>query len=148
MDPIASDQHFSFRFANAYRVAGRVFGITPESCGAAINAGRLSVRFGPWRLRTTLDNIADVAVTGPYAFLKTAGPARLAVTDRGLTFATNGERGVLLTFRQSVPGIEPTGLLRHPELTLTLADVEDFVACISASAAQAERDRRAEPGPA
>ena len=40
---------------------------------------------------------------------KTAGP-RLAITDRGLTFATNGERGVRIDFRTPVPGLDPLRL--------------------------------------
>ena len=40
-------------------------------------------------------------ITGPYAFWKTAGPARYAVTDSGLTFATNGDRGVLILLSQA-----------------------------------------------
>ena len=83
----------------------------------------LEARFGPWRVRTPLTNITDVDVTGPYAFWKTAGPARLAITDRGLTFATNGDRGVLILFKDPVRGLDPLGILRHPELTVTVADV-------------------------
>jgi hypothetical protein len=81
-------------------------------------------RFGPWRVRTPLSNITGVDVTGPYAFWKTGGPARLAVTDRGLTFASNGDRGVLVLFETPVRGMDRFGLLRHPELTVTVADVE------------------------
>jgi hypothetical protein len=126
MAPLSSELQFRFRFAPAYRAAALAFGITPTNSWAVIDADRLAVRFGPWRLRTPLTNIAEVAVTGPYGFLKTAGPARLAISDRGLTFASNGERGVRLRFRRPVPGIEPSGLLRHPELTLTLEDDEGF----------------------
>jgi hypothetical protein len=71
-----------------------------------------------------------VAVTGPYALLKTAGPARLAITDRGLTFATNGDRGVRLTFATPVRGLDPLGLLRHPELTVTVADPDRLTALL------------------
>ena len=74
--------------------------------------------------------MSRVAITGPYALLKTAGPARLAITDRGLTFASNGERGVLLTFRERVPAIDPLGLIRHPELTVTVTDVEGLAAAL------------------
>jgi hypothetical protein len=81
----------------------------------------LDVRFGPWRVSTPL---ANVAVTGPYAFWKTAGPARLAITDRGLTFASNGDRGVLISLHTPVRGLDPLGVLRHPELTVTVADVD------------------------
>lgn len=69
-------------------------------------------------------NISAIAVTGPYAFLKTAGPARLAITDRGLTFATNGNRGVLISFHSPVRGLDPLGVLRHPELTVTVAKID------------------------
>ncbi len=84
----------------------------------------LEVQFGPWRLSTPLANITDAAVTGPYAFWKTAGPARLAITDRGLTFATNGKSGVLISFRTPVRGLEPLGVIRHPELTVTVDEVD------------------------
>jgi hypothetical protein len=124
--------HFSFRFAPAYRAAGLCFGILPGTTGAIVAPNRLIVHFGPWRVHTALDNIQEIAITGPYAFLKTAGPARLGLTDRGLTFATNGDRGVRLTFRSSIKGIEPTGLLRHPELTLTVADVNGLANRIAA----------------
>jgi hypothetical protein len=103
----------------------------------------VSVRFGPWHAHTSLDNIQAVAITGPYAFLKTAGPAHLGWTDRGLTFATNGERDVRLTFRSSIKGIEPTGVLRHR--TLTIADVDGFPGRLRALAAQRRRNAGATP---
>ena len=87
----------------------------------------LDARFGPWRVSTPVANVADVEATGPYAFWKTAGPARLAITDRGLTFATNGDRGVLISFRTPVRGLDPLGVLRHPELTVTVAEVDSLV---------------------
>jgi hypothetical protein len=85
---------------------------------------RLDRVCAPHRVSTPLANVTDVAVTGPYAFLKTAGPARLAITDRGLTFATNGDRGVLISFRTPVRSLYSLGVLRHPELTVTVAEVD------------------------
>ena len=117
-------QRFTYRFAGPYRWPARLFGITPATAWVEVDAASLRARFGRWRVTTPLANISSVGVTGPYAFVKTAGPARLAITDRGLTFATNGDRGVLISFREPVPGLEPTGLLRHPELTVTVADVD------------------------
>ena len=60
-------------------------------------------------------------------FVKTAGPAHLSLADRGLTFATNGDRGVCLIMREPVSGIDPFGLLRHPNLTVTVADCDGLV---------------------
>jgi hypothetical protein len=121
---MAAAERFTFRFTDAYRRPARLFGITPETAWVDIGEDTLRARFGPWRVTTPLANISAVAVTGPYALLKTAGPARLAITDRGLTFATNGERGVLISFRSPVRGLDPLGVLRHPELTVTVADVD------------------------
>jgi hypothetical protein len=101
-----------------------VFGITPATAWVDVGDKTLEARFGLWRVSTPLANIADVAVTGPYAFWKTAGSARLAISDRGLTFATNGDRGVRISFRTPVRGLDPLGVLRHPELTVTVAEVD------------------------
>jgi hypothetical protein len=121
---VRDTERFTLHFADAYRRPARVFGVTPETAWVDVSADALDARFGRWRVRTPVANISAVAVTGPYAFLKTAGPARLAITDRGLTFATNGDRGVLISFRSPVRGLDPIGLLRHPELTVTVADVD------------------------
>jgi hypothetical protein len=120
-------ERFTFRFAHAYRRPARLFGISPETAFVDVGADTLRARFGPWRVTTPLANISAIAVTGPYAFLKTAGPARLAITDRGLTFATNGDRGVLISFHSPVRGLDPLGVLRHPELTATVADIDGLV---------------------
>ena len=117
-------ERFGFAFAPAYRLSAAAFGITPATAGVEVGRSALEARFGLWRVSTPLANVTEVAVTGPYAFWKTAGPARLAITDRGLTFATNGDRGVLISFRTPVRGLDPLGVLQHPELTVTVADVD------------------------
>jgi hypothetical protein len=117
-----SEQHFPFEFAPLYRLSGLAFGITAHTSDIVVTDTELRVRFGLWRVRTPLDNISLLRLTGPYRYLKTAGPARLGLTDRGLTFATNSRRGVCLAFHEPIIGVEPTGLLRHPNLTLTPAD--------------------------
>jgi hypothetical protein len=121
---------FEFRFDPAYRRAARPFGITPGRAWVQVDDEQLAANYGPWRLRTPLSNITGVAITGPYRFYRTAGPARLGVSDIGLTFASNGERGVLISFRTRVPAIDPLGVLRHPELTVTVADVPGLVAAL------------------
>jgi hypothetical protein len=134
---MSGSERFNFRFDPKYRRAARGFGVKPENSWVDVGRDDLDARFGRWRVRTPLANIAGAEPTGPYAFLKTAGPARLAVTDRGLTFATNGDRGALITFHVAVPGIEPTGKLRHPELTVTVADVDALVALLRDRISQA-----------
>jgi hypothetical protein len=78
-----------------------------------------------------LSNLAGVEVTGPYSFVKTAGPARLGIADRGLTFASNSDRGACLSFHSPITGIDRRGRIRHPELTVTVLDVEGLVTALA-----------------
>lgn len=121
------NRRFFFRFDPRYARINRRFGVTPDRAWVEVTEDSLRARFGPWRLQTSIGNLASVEITGPYRFAKTAGPARLGVTDLGLTFATNGERGVLITFKKRVRGIERLGILRHGELTVTVAEPEELV---------------------
>lgn len=116
------NQRFAFAFTWPYRLAGLPFGVTPHTASVQVTANDLLVRFGPWRLRTTRANVAAAEETGGFGFLKTAGPAHLSLTDRGVTFATNGDHGVCVRFHEPVKVLDPTGRLRHPAATLTVAD--------------------------
>jgi hypothetical protein len=118
---------FPFAFARAYRLPALAFGVTRATTYADLGPDGLRVRFGPWSLRTPLDNVAGVERSGGFAYLKTVGPAHLSFTDRGVTFATNGERAVCVSFHRPVRAIEPFGALAHPGATLTVADPEGFV---------------------
>lgn len=115
---------FAFRFAAAYRLPAAAFGITPARTRLALIRETLDIRFGPWRLTTGLDNVASAAVTGPYRFIRTAGPAHLSLADRGITFAVNGDAGVCLRFREPVPVTYPGPVpdWRHTAVTVTVAD--------------------------
>ncbi|MDQ6607671.1 MAG: hypothetical protein M3Z06_14135 [Actinomycetota bacterium] len=127
-------ERFDFAFTPIYRQLGRWFGVTPRTAWAEVSDDALDVRFGPWRVRSGLLNISKVEITGPYAVTKTAGPARLGL-DRGLALATNSDKGLLVTFHKPVPGVEPLGLLRHPDLTITVADPEALAAELRARGA-------------
>ena len=116
-------KEFPFAFDARYRLAGLPFGVTPRTARVTVG-DELRVAFGAWRLCTPLSNITAVEVTGPYGFIKTAGPAHLSFSDRGVTFATNGLRGVCVRFQEPVRVLDPTGHLRNPGATLTVADVD------------------------
>jgi hypothetical protein len=115
---------FPFAFARAYRVPALLFGITPRTASVRVEDGELRVRYGPWRLRTPVGNITGGELTGDFAFLKTAGPPHLSFSDRGVTFATNGDRALCVEFREPVAGIDPTKTIKHPGATITVADPE------------------------
>ena len=96
-----------------------------------VSEDALEVRFGPWRLSTPMANVADTAVTGPYAVWKTAPRSPGGHRPRS-TFATNGIRGVRISFHEPVRGIDPWGVIKHPELTVTVANVDALANLMSA----------------
>jgi hypothetical protein len=59
-----------------------------------------------------------------------AGPARLSLADRGITMAATTAGGACLQFRESVSGIEPFGVIRHPAVTLGVDDLDGFVSFV------------------
>ena len=122
---------FEFAFDPEYRAAALAFGVTPGRTGVDLEDGRLVARYGFWRLETELSNIEGTEVSGPYRLLTTIGPAHLSLADRGLTFASNRRRGLCMRFKEAVPGLEPTGRLRHPGLTVTVADVDGLARALA-----------------
>lgn len=125
-----SPRRFPFAFTRGYRIAGLPFGVTPGTAWVEVDEEELRVRFGPWSLRTPLTNITSTELTGDFAFLKTAGPPHLSFADRGISFATNGERALCVQLRTPVPGIDPTKRIKHPGVTMTVADPEGLRAAL------------------
>ena len=115
---------FPFRFERRLVPFSLAFGVTPRTAWVEVDDEDLTVRFGLWRLVTPRRNIVEGQLTGPYSFAKVAGPAHLSFSDRGVTFATTTEQGVCFTLREPVSGIAPFGTLRHPGVTVTVAEPE------------------------
>ena len=124
-------QRFTFSFAPAHRIAALPFGVLPATTWVEVDDVRLRARFGLWTLDTARSNVSEVSTTGDYSFLRTAGPAHLSLADHGVTFATNGDRGVCVRFHEPVRVLDPTGHLRHPGATFTVADPDALVAALS-----------------
>lgn len=128
--PAPGKRRFRFRFEPKLLPAAAMVGVTPFTAWVDLDETRLSVRFGPWSLRTALDNVAGVDVTGPYQWLKIAGPPHLSLADRGVTFGTTTEGGACVRFHRAVRALEPVGLLRHPGATLTVEEPEAFARAV------------------
>ncbi len=120
----AGPTRHDFAFDRSYRLPALLLGVTGSTSWVEVGPDGLLVRFGLWRLRTTIENVAGVETTGGFSWWKTAGPPHLSFTDRGVTFATNGRRAVCVRFHEPVRVLDPTGRLRHPAATLTVRDPE------------------------
>jgi hypothetical protein len=126
---------FPFDFDRAFQVAALPFGITPDRAGVVVDDDRFTASFGPWVVSTPVTNIRDARVTGPYNPLKVIGGAHLSFADRGLTFGTNARQGACICFVEPVPGIEPSGRLTHPGLTVTVREPAALVELLRATVA-------------
>jgi hypothetical protein len=139
---------FRFSFARPELLAGRFFGVTPATARVIIDGDRFTARFGPWRVSTSLANIAGASITGPYAWPKIIGPAHLSLRDGGLTFATTDRQGVCVRFRQPVSGLDPLGVFQHRALTVTVDDPPALVQVLEEAAYLAEAASRRRPATA
>lgn len=128
---------FSFSFDFPYWPVSAAFGITPRSAYVDVDPDRddVHVRFGPWALTTPLHNIAGAQRTGGFKLLKTIGPPHISFSDKGLTMATNSRAGVCLQFHDPVAAALPIRPLRHPGLTVTVADCEGLIEAVLSAAA-------------
>lgn len=122
---------FGFRFDPMFRAALLPLGVTPGRAHVEVHHDRLLARFGLWQVVTSIGNVAAAEVSGPYQRSRVIGGPRLSFADHGLTFATNAQRGVCIRFVRPVVGIDPTGRMCHPGLTVTVADPDGLAALLA-----------------
>lgn len=121
-EAMSAPVRFGFRFDPLLAPAARLLGIHRGNAFVEVDADELRIRFGRWNLHTSIDNIAECRITGPYQWFKVAGPPHISLSDRGVTFATSTKAGACIRFRRSVPAALPFGLIRHPAATVTVED--------------------------
>ncbi len=112
---------FEFAFEKKYLPALAAIGVTPLTARVDVDNEVSDARFGPWHCRTPVGNITCVQQTGPYSAIKAIG-ARGSLSDRGATFGTTTAGGVCVEFRKPVKILDPSGMILHPGLTLTVSD--------------------------
>lgn len=123
-------QHFGFAIDPPFAVPLRAFGVTSDTAFVEVDDDIFSAHFGWFRVTTPVNNITGVRRTGPYLAVKAIGP-RLSLADRGVTFGSSARAGVCLTFRHPVTALFGP-LVRHPGLTVTVAEPDALVAAVRA----------------
>lgn len=121
-------QRFTFAFEPRFRRLLAVLGVRPDTAWVRLDDEWLTVRFGPFRVRTPVTNLADVMITRDYRWYRAIGP-RGSLADRGATFGTSTAAGVCVCFHEPVTALAGR-LVRHPGLTLTVEDPEGLAAAI------------------
>ena len=119
----AVPEHYAFRFEPTMLALSAPFGVLPPTTDVEVG-DHVLIRFGPWRMRFPRSDVSGVEETTDYDLLRVAGPPHLSLKDRGITFATNRERGLCIQLERPHRGIEPFGLLRHPAVTVTVEAID------------------------
>jgi hypothetical protein len=123
---------YDFDFDPWFEAIARPLGVHADAAHLLIDEEDLTVQFGPWCVRTPVDNLEGATVTGPYAWPKVIGPPHLSLADGGLTMASNRRAGACIRFRRPVRGSTPFPYPRHGSLTVTVEDPASLVAAVEA----------------
>jgi hypothetical protein len=121
--PAAEVERFEFRFEPVMRALALPFGVRPSSAWVEVGE-EVHIAFGLWHMRFPRRDVADLTETSGYWLPKVAGPPHLSLKDRGVTFATNRDRGLCIRLERPHKALDRFGLLRHPAATVTVADIE------------------------
>ena len=127
-------KRFDFAFDPRFRLPLTAIGVRPGSARVLVTPKLLDVRFGPWRLQTSRDNVRDARRTGPYKVVKAIGPRGSAV-DGGVTFGTNAQGGVCIRFHEPVGALLGRRWFLHPGLTVTVADCDGLIEALDVTSA-------------
>ncbi len=125
----SATERFAFAFDRRFRPLLALAGVTPGRAHVTLTDDRLRIRFGPWTCDTALTNVRDTCITGPYQWYRAIG-ARASFADGGATFGTTTRGGVCILVHEPVPALAPFGLVRHPGITVTVAEAERFAATL------------------
>jgi hypothetical protein len=97
----------------------------------------LDARFGFFRLRTPLSNVARWTIEGPWLWITAIG-VRRGIRNGEMSFGGNHSVGVRLEFKES----PKWGFLHPPALYVTPADIEGFADALRQRGIPGEDKRR------
>ena len=119
-------QRFPIRLGARSRPLLRLFGVGgPEDACVELSDGDLEARFGRFRARTPLSNIAGWRIEGPWRWITAIG-VRRSVRHGDLTFGGSPHGGVRLDFVERVP----VARLKVPALYVTVDDLDGLAAAL------------------
>jgi hypothetical protein len=119
---------FVFAFEPIMRPFAALATVVPWTAFVEVDDDEVRIRFGVWAMAFPRTEVVDVQETGGFWLPKVAGPPHLSLADRGITFATNRQRGTCITLAHAQPG--PYPLLRHPGVTVTVEAPDDLEAAL------------------
>jgi hypothetical protein len=126
---VAGEQtRFDFAFELVMWPFAAVATVIPPTAFVEVDDDEVRIHFGLWAMAFPRSEVVEVTQTGDFWLPKVAGPPHYSFADRGITFATNRQRGTCITLAEAQPG--PYPWLRHPNVTVTVTTPEDLEAAL------------------
>ncbi len=129
-------RHFPTRVGRRSRPLLRLFGVRDGNAFVDVDDA-FDARFGRFRVRTPLANIASWRIEGPWLWITAIG-VRMSIRHRDVTFGGSPRGGVRVDFRDPVH----LGRLRVPALYVTVEDLEGLAAVLTEHGVTGEDARR------
>jgi hypothetical protein len=128
---------FPIRIGRRSRPVVRLFGATPETAWAELD-GDLEIRFGRFRIRTPVSNLARWRIEGPFVWIKAIG-VRMSLRGGDVSFAGSAHGGVRIDLVERVRW----GALRVPAVWIGADDLDGLAAELLRRGIPGEDARRA-----
>ncbi|MGI9615663.1 MAG: hypothetical protein ACR2QO_22310 [Acidimicrobiales bacterium] len=110
---------FPYRLDKRWKPLFTVLGVSRRDGVELTDDGLLRATFGRVKVETPLTNIDHTEITGPHRWYTAVG-LRLSFADDGITFGTNYESGLCISFVEPVDRI--IGFNDHSALWVSVAD--------------------------
>jgi hypothetical protein len=129
-------QRFPIRVGRKSRPLLWLFGVRGDNAYVDLD-GELDARFGFYRMRTPLSNIASWRIEGPWLWV-TAIALRTGLRHRDVTFGGSPHGGVRVDFKDPVR----FAFFHAPALYVTVDDLESLAAALTERGIQGEDARK------
>jgi hypothetical protein len=113
-----------------------LFGVRPGNAYVDLD-GELDARFGFYRVRTPISNIASWRIEGPWLWITAIG-VRTSLRHRDVTFGGSHRGGVRVNFKEPVRFL----FFGTPALYVTVEDLEGFAAALAERGIDGEDARK------
>jgi hypothetical protein len=117
---------FPIRIGRRSRGIVRLFGATPATAYADVGDD-LEIRFGRFRIRTPIANVARYRIEGPFPWITAIG-VRMSVRHRDVSFCGSSHGAVRMDLVERVPW----GPIRVPAVWAGADDLDGLAAALAA----------------
>jgi hypothetical protein len=132
-------RRFPIRVGRRSRPLLRLFGVRDGNAYVDMNA-ELDARFGSYRVKTPISNIASWRIEGPWLWITAIG-VRTSLRHRDVTFGGSPHGGVRIDFKEPVRFL----FFHIPALYVTVEDLEGLAAALTERGISGEDARKQKP---